>query len=92
VTGAIVTVQTYFADEMAVLAATQRRACGAPKRCDVCEAALRAEDDLGPPGAGLFVWARGEELRIEEPALCERCAGVLGVVMNQKLDLDDEEG
>ncbi len=89
--GTIVTVQTYFADEMALLAATERRKVDGPKKCDVCEARLHSDDD-GAGGSGLFVWARGEELRVEEPQLCERCAGTIGVVMNHTLDVDDEEG
>ncbi len=39
----------------------------------VCDACGRTRP--GPPaGSGLFVWTRGEEVRYEEPPLCEECA------------------
>jgi hypothetical protein len=41
--------------------------------CFVCDACGRIS--AGPPaGSGLFVWSRGDEVRYEEPPLCEDCA------------------
>ncbi len=42
-----------------------------PKQvCDVCGAEIGGE----PAGRGLLIWSRGEERRVEEPALCKACA------------------
>jgi len=38
--------------------------------CDVCGQHFEGE----PAGSGLFMWTRGEEVRFEEPPLCETCA------------------
>lgn len=38
--------------------------------CDLCSKRFRGS----PGGSGLFMWARGEEIRTEEPPLCRRCA------------------
>lgn len=38
--------------------------------CDMCGQHFEGE----PAGSGLFMWTRGEELRFEEPPLCEACA------------------
>lgn len=49
----------------------------APKavRCDACG----EEIEGAPAGSGLFLWTRGEEVRYEEPPLCERCATSIAV-------------
>jgi hypothetical protein len=41
--------------------------------CDMCGAACEGR----PAGTGLFVWHRGDELRYEEPPLCEDCSSAL---------------
>ena len=41
--------------------------------CDMCG----AECEGRPAASGLFVWHRGDELRYEEPPLCEACSGAL---------------
>ena len=55
--------------------------------CDAC-----GRTSAGPPaGSGLFIWSRGDEVRYEEPPLCEECA--IGVSL-QALgfgDLGDDE-
>ncbi len=34
----------------------------------------------GPPaGAGLFIWTRGDEVRYEEPPLCETCGSEIAL-------------
>jgi hypothetical protein len=38
--------------------------------CDMCGQHFEGE----PAGSGLFLWTRGDELRFEEPPLCEACA------------------
>jgi hypothetical protein len=43
--------------------------------CDICGAAIEGE----PAGHGLYMWKRGEERRVEEPALCSNCSGRIGV-------------
>lgn len=41
--------------------------------CDLCGASREGR----PAASGLFVWHRGDELRYEEPPLCEECSGAL---------------
>ena len=43
--------------------------------CDACGKWFSGE----PGGSGLFIWARGEEVRYEEPPLCSECAGEIAV-------------
>ena len=43
-------------------------------RCDWCGAEIRGR----PAASGLLLWTRGDEVRYEEPPLCERCAGTIG--------------
>lgn len=58
-----------------------------PVRCDAC-----GEDIEGDPaGSGLFLWTRGEEVRFEEPPLCERCAYAIAVGGSLSHEVDDEE-
>lgn len=56
--------------------------------CDLCGEEVEGE----PAGRGLFIWTRGEELRYEEPPLCEKCgAAVYLTAMNGFLIADEEE-
>ncbi|WP_437485995.1 hypothetical protein WME75_02375 [Sorangium sp. So ce1014] len=57
-------------------------------RCDVCDAAIEGE----PAGRGLYVWSRGDELRIEEPALCGGCAVAIGMTALSAWNVEEEEG
>jgi hypothetical protein len=61
----------------------------APRRyeCDACGNSFDGE----PAGAGLFLWTRGEEIRYEEPPLCEQCASRITVGALLKWDTEDEE-
>lgn len=45
---------------------------GPPPRyvCDHCEQSFEGYSW----GSGLFIWTRGDEVRYEEPPLCEPCA------------------
>jgi hypothetical protein len=46
-----------------------------PVRCDACGESIEGT----PAGSGLFLWTRGDEVRYEEPPLCERCAYSIAV-------------
>jgi hypothetical protein len=56
-------------------------------RCDLCGRAC----DGFPGGAGLFVWTRGDEMRFEEPPLCEQCATRITMGALSKWSLEPEE-
>jgi len=57
--------------------------------CDGCGQTFDGE----PAGSGLFIWSRGEEVRYEEPPLCEQCASkvTLGALLSWD-DGEEEEG
>ena len=55
-------------------------------RCDACGDVIEGL----PAGSGLFLWTRGEEIRYEEPPLCERCAYAIAVGGTLQTDLDEE--
>jgi hypothetical protein len=54
--------------------------------CDACGEAIEGS----PAGSGLFLWTRGEEVRYEEPPLCERCAYAIAVGGTFASEVDDE--
>lgn len=56
--------------------------------CHACDAPIDGE----PGGRGLFMWARDGELRFEEPALCKRCAIVIGMTALADWAVEEEEG
>jgi hypothetical protein len=56
-------------------------------QCDACGQWFEGE----PGGAGLFLWTRGEEVRYEEPPLCESCASEISVGALVKWDTEEEE-
>lgn len=62
---------------------------GELQRCHVCESAVAPED----LSRGLLVWSRGDEIRLEEPALCKDCSAVLGIsaLAQWRREEDDEE-
>jgi hypothetical protein len=55
--------------------------------CDACGKSFDGE----PGGAGLFIWTRGDEVRYEEPPLCEACAHEITVGALLKWEAEDEE-
>lgn len=70
--------------------ALARRSEARPARqfeCDVCGARFDGE----PAGSGLFVWTRGDEVRYEEPPLCEECASKVTLGALSWFDDDEEE-
>jgi hypothetical protein len=58
-----------------------------PLTCDACGEPIEGD----PAGSGLFLWTRGEEVRFEEPPLCERCAYAIAVGGSLSQELDGEE-
>jgi hypothetical protein len=56
--------------------------------CDACGESFSGH----PGGAGLFIWTRGDEVRYEEPPLCEKCACEvsLGALIKWQADEEDE--
>jgi hypothetical protein len=63
-----------------------------PKLAQTYECDLCAQSFQGPPaGSGLFLWSRGDELRIEEPPLCEECATRITIGALMKWQLEEEE-
>jgi hypothetical protein len=59
------------------------------RRCDVCGTALAAPNGDEPP-TGVYVWARGDEVRREEAPLCETCStAIFGSALD--FEFDDEE-
>lgn len=61
----------------------------APRRfeCDYCGGSFEG----APEGSGLFIWTRGDEIRYEEPPLCEQCAHSIVIGALLKWDFDEEE-
>ena len=57
-------------------------------RCDACDEPLEGE----PEGRGLYMWTRGDEVRFEEPALCQDCATAIGVTALAQWAVEEEEG
>lgn len=60
-----------------------------PKRfvCDACGESFEGV----PGGAGLFLWTRGDEVRYEEPPLCDECASQITVGALVRWDMGEEE-
>jgi hypothetical protein len=56
-------------------------------QCDSCGKWFDGE----PGGAGLFLWTRGDEVRYEEPPLCEDCASEIAVGALVKWETEEEE-
>jgi hypothetical protein len=73
----------YLGDEGSM----QRAAPRPGFECDACGKWIEGE----PGGAGLFVWTRGDEVRYEEPPLCESCASEITVGALLRSDTEEEE-
>jgi hypothetical protein len=61
-----------------------------PPRTWDCDACGRAFEGT-PGGSGLLVWTRGDDVRYEEPPLCEECASEITIGALIKWELDEEE-
>jgi hypothetical protein len=55
--------------------------------CDMCGQHFEGE----PAGCGLFMWTRGDELRFEEPPLCETCAQDVTLDALTRFEVEEEE-
>jgi hypothetical protein len=55
--------------------------------CDGCGQHFEGE----PAGSGLFMWTRGEEVRFEEPPLCEECAKNVTLDALTRWGVEEEE-
>lgn len=64
-------------------------AAAAPRsyECDMCGQKFEGE----PAGAGLFVWTRGDEVRFEEPPLCQECADGVTQGALTRFEIEEEE-
>jgi len=65
--------------------------------CDACGARLpdeAAADDGGPgaSGRGAYLWARGDEIRLEDVPLCASCACAIGMSALARWEIEEEEG
>jgi hypothetical protein len=64
--------------------------------CDACGELLGAEVDgatgYGIPGRGVYLWARGEETRLETVPLCASCASAIGMTALARWEIEEEEG
>ena len=75
-------------DGIADAALAAQRTARTEVRCDVCDESIEGEAS----GRGLYMWTRGDEVRFEEPALCESCATAIGVTALNQWSLEEEEG
>jgi len=55
--------------------------------CDHCG---RAFEGI-PGGSGLLIWTRGDEVRYEEPPLCDECAAKISVGALLRWEVEEEE-
>jgi hypothetical protein len=63
--------------------------------CDACAQPLGpddAGDGYGLPGRGVYLWARGEETRLESVPLCASCASAIGMTALGRWEIEEEEG
>jgi hypothetical protein len=64
-------------------------------RCDACGCPVgRGDDDegFGVPGEGVYLWARGDEVRFERAPLCASCASAIGMTALARWEIEEEEG
>lgn len=64
-------------------------------QCDACGSALGLDDEDGGydlPGAGVYLWVRGDEVRVERAPLCASCASAIGVTALARWEIEEEEG
>jgi hypothetical protein len=66
----------------------------ATPKCDACGDPLRNDTDDGfaVEGAGLYLWARGDDVRYEEAPLCAACGAAIGVTALARWEIEEEEG
>jgi hypothetical protein len=71
------------------------------RRCDACDRLLQAEgdaeaadddDEYAVAGEGAYLWARGDEVRLERAPLCPACAAAIGMTALARWEIEEEEG
>jgi hypothetical protein len=66
--------------------------------CDACGRPLAGAGEAGEdggfglPGEGVYLWARGDEVRLERAPLCPSCASAIGVTALARWEIEEEEG
>lgn len=61
--------------------------------CDACGCDLEDDEtaeDLG--GRGVYVWTRGDDVRLEDAPLCASCASAIGMTALARWEIEEEEG
>jgi hypothetical protein len=64
-------------------------------RCDACGETILETDGAegyGFPGRGIYLWARGDETRLESVPLCASCASAIGMTALGRWEIEEEEG
>lgn len=67
-------------------------------RCDACDRPVGEPGDandlegFSPPGEGVYLWARGDEVRFERAPLCASCASAIGMTALARWEIEEEEG
>lgn len=64
-------------------------------RCDACGAVLadlESEDEYGVAGRGAYLWARGDQVTLEDAPLCASCASAIGMTALARWEIEEEEG
>ena len=64
-------------------------------RCDACGALLASDEregDDGIEGRGVYLWARGDQVTLEEAPLCHSCASAIGMTALARWEIEEEEG
>ncbi|MCC7536860.1 MAG: hypothetical protein IT379_11630 [Deltaproteobacteria bacterium] len=56
--------------------------------CHACGATIEGE----PAGRGILVFPRGDDLYVDEPPLCSRCALAVGMTAMARWIEEEEEG
>jgi hypothetical protein len=67
----------------------------ASTRCDACGEPIGEADGAegySVPGRGIYLWARGEETRLESVPLCASCASAIGMTALARWEIEEEEG
>jgi hypothetical protein len=80
--------------DFAVASHTALFATERESRCDACGCTLEldaAESDEWP-SRGVYVWARGQQVRLEHVPLCVGCATGIGATVRARWEIEEEEG
>lgn len=56
-------------------------------RCDACDEVVEGE----PAGRGILLTTRGDEVRFDEPVLCDHCATAIGLRAKRDLEIEDDQ-